>query len=69
MRPIPVGRVNHGLKLMRGHGVAKNEALGRSYVDQAARDGLTIAKRLQDADYDLDEVTPDADNWKYAPLF
>lgn len=65
----PVGRFNHGLNLIRGHGIAKNEALGRSYIDQAAENGLPIAKRLQAADYDLDEVTPDADNWKYAPLF
>ena len=65
----PVGQFNYGMDLMRGHGVARDEALGRSYIDQAARDGLDIAKRLQEADYDLDEVTPDADNWKYAPLF
>lgn len=65
----PVGRFNYGLDLMRGHGVDKDESLGRSYVDQAANDGLAIAKRLQGAGYDLDEVTPDADKWKYAPLF
>ena len=65
----PVGKFNYGLDLMRGHGVARNDALGRAYVDEAANDGLKIAKRLQGADYDLDEVTPDADNWKYAPLF
>lgn len=65
----PIGKFNYGLDLMRGHGVASNSALGRDYVDQAAREGLAIAKRLQGADYDLDEVTPDADNWKYAPLF
>lgn len=65
----PVGRFNFGLDLMRGHGVSKDESLGRQYVDQAAKDGLEIAKRLQGADYDLDEVTPDADNWKYAPMF
>lgn len=65
----PVGRFNHGLNLMRGHGTAQDEALGRSYVDQAARDGLAVAKRLQAAQYDLDEVTPDADNWKYGPFF
>ena len=59
----PVGRFNYGLKLIRGRGVAKNENLGREYVDQAANDGLKIAKRLQEADYDLDEVTPDADKW------
>jgi len=63
----PVGKFNYGLDLMRGHGVAKDEALGRQYVDQAATDGLAMAKRLQGAEYDLDEVTPDADNWKYAP--
>lgn len=65
----PVGQFNYGLDLMRGHGVAQNNALGRSYIDRAANDGLAIAKRLQGAGYDLDEVTPDADNWKYAPLF
>ena len=65
----PVGKFNHGLNLMRGHGTAQDEALGREYVDQAAQEGLAIAKRLQGADYDLNEVTPDADNWKYAPLF
>lgn len=64
-----VGMFNHGLNLMRGHGIAQDEDLGRQFVDKAARDGLEIAKRLQGAGYDLDEVTPDADNWKYAPLF
>lgn len=65
----PVGKFNHGLNLMRGHGTAKDETLGRRYVDRAAKDGLAIAKRLQGADYDLDEVTPDADNWKYGPMY
>ncbi len=63
----PVGRFNHGLNLMRGHGIAQGEALGR-HVDQAARDGLAIAKRLQGADYDPDKVMPDADSRKYGPL-
>lgn len=65
----PIGKFNHGLNLMRGHGIAQDDALGRGFVDQAAQDGLQVAKRLQGAGYDLDEVTPDADNWKYAPLF
>lgn len=65
----PVGKFNYGLALMRGHGVARDEALGRHYVDSAAGEGLDVARRLQGAGYDLDEVTPDADNWKYAPLF
>ena len=65
----PVGKFNYGLDLMRGHGVAQDEDLGRKFVDEAAADGLKIAQRLQASGYDLDEVTPDADNWKYAPLF
>ncbi|GFE64219.1 tetratricopeptide repeat protein [Litoreibacter roseus] len=65
----PVGKFNYGIDLMRGHGVARDEVLGRQYVDEAAADGLAVARRLQGADYDLDEVTPDADDWKYAPLF
>lgn len=65
----PARKFNHGVDLMRRHGVTRDDALGRTYVDEAADDGLQIAKRLQGADYDLDEVTPDADDWKYAPLF
>ncbi len=65
----PVGKFNYGMDLMRGHGVAQDKALGRRYVDDAASAGLEIARKLQGADYDLDAVTPDADNWKYAPLF
>lgn len=65
----PVGQFNYGLALMRGHGVSRDEAEGRRYVDKAAEAGLAIARRLQGAAYDLDEVTPDADNWKYAPVF
>lgn len=65
----PVGKFNYGIALMRGHGVTRDDALGRQLVDEAAGEGLEIAKRLQTAGYDLDEVTPDADDWKYAPLF
>jgi hypothetical protein len=61
----PVGQFNYGLDLMRGRGVAVDEAAGRALVDQAAAAGLPVAQRLQAADYDLDEITPDADNWKY----
>ncbi|MBD3678604.1 MAG: sel1 repeat family protein [Rhodobacteraceae bacterium] len=65
----PIGKFNHGLNLIRGFGIAQDEELGRQYVDEAADDGLDIARRLQASGYDLDEVTPDADNWRYAPLF
>ena len=64
----PIGKFNYGLDLMRGRGVAQDQAAGRRLIDEAAADGLKVAQRLQAADYDLDEVTPDADNWKYAPL-
>lgn len=65
----PVGMFNYGLDLMRGRGVMQDEAEGRRMVDAAAEAGLPVARRLQEAAYDLDEVTPDADNWKYAPLY
>lgn len=65
----PVGMYNYGLDLMRGRGRVQDVAAGRALVDQAASTGLPTARRLQAAGYDLDEVTPDADNWKYAPLF
>jgi TPR repeat protein len=65
----PVGAYNHGIDMMRGRGVPQDVEGGRALVDRAAEQGLGIAKRLQEAEYDLDAVTPDADNWKYAPLF
>ena len=65
----PVGMFNYGLDLLRGHGVRQDQALGRQWVDAAAQKGLHIAQRLQNAGYNPDEVTPDADNWKYAPMF
>lgn len=65
----PVGKFNYGLDLMRGRGVVENKALGRRYIDEAADNGLPSARRLKGAGYDLDVVTPDADNWKYAPAF
>ncbi|WP_321169983.1 tetratricopeptide repeat protein [Sedimentitalea xiamensis] len=65
----PVGQFNYGLDLIRGHGVAQDTGQGRALVDKAAAQGLDIALRLQAAGYDPEEVTPDADNWKYAPAF
>lgn len=65
----PVGKFNHGVNLMRGFGTARDEAAGRRLIDEAADEGLAVARRLQGAGYDLDEITPDADNWRYAPLF
>lgn len=64
-----VGQFNHGLDLLRGHGAAIDEARGRELVDRAAEQGVEEARLLRDSGYDLDVVTPDADDWKYAPLF
>ena len=65
----PVGTYNHGIDMMRGRGVSRDVEGGRALVDRAADAGLAIARRLQDAEYDLEAVTPDADRWKYAPMF
>lgn len=65
----PIGKFNHGLDLIRGYGVARDEAAGRALVDQAADEGVDSAIRLRNAGYDPDEVTPDADNWRYGPMF
>lgn len=63
----PVGMFNYGLDLMRGRGRKEDIAEGRRLIDRAADAGLSVAQRLRAADYDLNEVTPDADMWKYAP--
>lgn len=65
----PVGQFNHGVNLMRGFGIEQDEAAGRRMVDAAAQAGLDIALRLQGSGYDLEEITPDADTWRYAPAF
>lgn len=65
----PVGKFNLGMALLRGHGVAPDRARGRKLVDEAASDGLEIARRLQDAEYDPAAVTPDADEWTYQRLY
>lgn len=65
----PIGQFNYGLDLMRGRGVDRDVDAGRRMVDRAAGQGLAVARRMQESDYDLQEVTPDADEWKYQPLF
>lgn len=65
----PIGKLNHGLDLIRGYGIARDEAAGRALIDEAAEAGNSAAQRLRKAGYDPNEVTPDADNWRYAPIF
>ena len=65
----PVGQYNLGLDMIRGRGTAQDLAEGRRLVDRAAAAGLGIAAQLKASGYDADSVTPDADAWKYAPLY
>ena len=60
-RGYKVGQFNHGLNLLRGHGVAKNEALGRAMIDAAAAQGFESARDLAKSGYDPDVSIPDAD--------
>ena len=65
----PIGEFNYGLSLLRGHGVDQDLVAGKQYIDQAAQNGLKVARELQAADYDPSAVTPDADEWKYKPKY
>lgn len=60
-----IGMFNHGLNLLRGRGVARDETAGRAMIDQAALAGSETAEALIADGYDIETVTPDADNWKY----
>ena len=60
-----IGMFNYGLDLLRGRGVARDEDAGRAMIDRAAAAGDATAQRLVADGYDLDTVTPDADDWKY----
>lgn len=64
-----MGMYNYGLDILRRHGTSADLEEGRDWVDRAARAGLKRAETLRTEDYDWNSVTPDADNWKYAPLF
>lgn len=62
-----VAMFNYGLDLLRGRGVKQNDALGQKMVRSAASLGDTTAQHLIDNEFDVDSVTPDADDWKYNP--
>lgn len=64
-RGSAVAAFNYGLDLLRGRGVAYDRAAGEAVIRRAAQLGDTSARRLIDNDFDLDSVTPDADEWKY----
>ena len=62
-----VGTFNYGLDKLRGRGVPLDIDGGKQLIRDAAAKGDETAARLVEHDFDLDVVTPDADNWKYNP--
>jgi len=60
-----IGAFNFGLDVLRGRGVPFDRALGEATIRKAAKMGSPEAQHLIDHDFDLDVVTPDADEWKY----
>ncbi|MGH1578628.1 tetratricopeptide repeat protein [Planktotalea sp.] len=60
-----IGAFNFGLDVLRGRGVPFDRELGEAIIQRAARMGSPDAQHLIENDYDLDSVTPDADEWKY----
>ena len=60
-----VGAFNFGLDVLRGRGVPYDRELGEAIIQKAARMGSPEAQHLIENDFDLDSVTPDADEWKY----
>ena len=60
-----IGAFNFGLDVLRGRGVPQNQELGEAIIKKAAEMGSPDAQHLIENDFDLDVVTPDADNWKY----
>lgn len=60
-----VGAYNFGLDVLRGRGVPYDRALGEAIIQEAARMGSPDAQHLIESEFDLDAVTPDADEWKY----
>ncbi len=61
----PIGDLNHGLNLLRGHGVERDIELAKKFIDRAADSGVQEAVELQKSGYDWNVATPDADNWRY----
>ena len=63
-RGYKVGEYNYGLSLLRGHGIGKDEAAGREWINKSAAQGFAAAQELIDSGYDTDVAIPDADKPK-----
>ena len=60
-----IGAFNYGLDVLRGRGVPYDRELGEAMIKKAAKMGSPDAQYLIENGFDLDTVTPDADEWKY----
>ncbi|HUO54528.1 MAG TPA: sel1 repeat family protein [Rhodoblastus sp.] len=61
----PIGQLNYGLDLLRGHGAPLDRSAGKALIDKAAAAGDKTARDLAAHDYDPESVTPDADKARY----
>ena len=61
----PIGALNYGLDLLRGHGVERDAIRAREFIDRAAKAGVGEAIEVRDSGYDPEVATPDADSWRY----
>lgn len=57
-RGYSIGQLNYGLDLLRGHGTARDEALGRAMIDAAAAQGERSARTVIENNYDPYAVLP-----------
>lgn len=55
-----VGQFNYGVALLRGHGTPRDSEAAKIWIDRAAGQGDETATILIESGYDLDVVTPDA---------
>ncbi len=60
-RGYKVGQFNHGLNLLRGHGVEQDLVGGKAMIDASAAQGFETAQELVDSGYDPGVVLPDAE--------
>lgn len=64
-----IGQYNYGISLLKGYGIKRDIEAGREMVLKAAKQDDRHAKILIDSNYDVDIVTPDADQPDKQPLF
>lgn len=62
-----IGQFNYGIALIKGHGTKRDMDAGKDMIGRAAKQGDKTAVEFMESGYDLDIVTPDAEQpekWK-----